>query len=205
MGDTDCASFISGNHASQCISVAVYSKSTDGGATWSSPSRVFSAADRVAEDYPVTQPDGSTLSAPSPTGPVEDVYPAVTVTPGGTVYVSAYRGDVVAPWQSCTNYDPNGSVNCLTSGSYVNNTKLDYVVAKLAGGEQTVTTQPINTRFQFRGGFIGDYTGIASGSDGVFHALWTDTNNTQTIEWWYGHDFGGLRANQQDAVTASGS
>src|SRR5438132_9072273 len=32
-GDTDCAYFIPGNHVSQCHSVAVYSKSTDGGAT----------------------------------------------------------------------------------------------------------------------------------------------------------------------------
>jgi hypothetical protein len=204
-GDADCAYFIAGNHVSQCISVAVYSRSTDGGATWSSPARVFPAGDRTPVDYPVTQPDGSTLQAPSPPGPVEDVFPAVTATPGGAVYLAAYRGDVVAPWQSCSKYDPNGSVNCLTPGPYIHNTKLDYVVATLGGGTSTLTTQPINTRYQFRGGFIGDYTDIASGSDGMYHALWTDTNNTQTIDWWYGHDFNGLRANQQDVVTRSGS
>jgi hypothetical protein len=204
-GDPDCASFIPGNHVSQCHSVAVYSTSSDGGSTWSAPALVFAQKDRTPVDYPVTQPDGSVLNAPSPAGPVEDVFPAITVTPAGTVYLAAYRGDVVAPWQSCTKYDPNGSIHCLQPGPYVHNTKLDYVVKKLGGGETTLTTQPINTRYNFTGGFIGDYTDIASGSDGVYHAFWTDTNNTQSIHWWYGTNFGGIPANQQDVVTRSGS
>jgi hypothetical protein len=203
-GDPDCASFIPGNHVSQCHSVAVYSSSSDGGSTWSAPALVFAQKDRTPVDYPVTQPDGSVLNAPSPAGPVEDVFPAITVTPAGTVYLAAYRGDVVAPWQSCTNFDPNGSIRCLQPGPYVHNTKLDYVVKKLGGGETSLTTQPINTRYQFRGGFIGDYTDIASGADGVYHAFWTDTNNTQSINWWYGYNFGGIPANQQDVVTRSG-
>jgi hypothetical protein len=216
-GDRDCASFIPGNHVSQCYSAAVYSTSTDGGSTWTAPALVFAQKDRTPVDYPVTQPapsagctaaqgcDGSILNAPSPPGPVEDVFPAVTVTPAGSVYLAAYRGDVVAPWQSCLKYDPNGSISCVQTGPYKHNTKLDYVVKKLGGAESTLTTQPINTRFNFSGGFIGDYTDIASGSDGVYHALWTDTNNTQTINWWYGHDFGGIQANQQDVVTRSGN
>lgn len=39
------------------------------------------------------------------------------------------------------------------------------------------------------GGFIGDYTDIAAGSDNTFHALWTDTNNVQTVTWTYGFQF----------------
>jgi hypothetical protein len=96
----------------------------------------------------------------------------------------------------------------LTPGGYVHNTKLDYVVANVAGGgnqNQTgLTNHPINTRYQFRGGFIGDYTDIAVGSDSTFHALWTDTNNQQTINWFYGYNFNGLLANQQDVVTYAG-
>src|SRR5258708_9815519 len=52
-----------------CHSAAVYSKSTNGGATWSAPALIFPALDsstRTAVGYPVTQPDGSTLSAPAP-------------------------------------------------------------------------------------------------------------------------------------------
>ncbi len=205
-GDTNCAYWIVGSASvrDNCHSVAVYSKSTDGGGHWTAPAPVFSAATRQAVDYPVRQPDGSRLTAPA-AQPVEDVFPAVTVTPGGAVYLAAYRGDVVAPWQSCTTYDPNGSINCLTPGPYVDNTKLDYVVKKVGGAESTLTTQSINTRYNFRGGFIGDYTDIASGSDGKYHALWTDTNNTQTVDWWYGFDFGGIKANTQDIVTRSGS
>jgi hypothetical protein len=203
-GDTDCAFFIPGNHLSQCHSVAVYSKSTDGGATWSAPALVFTPGNRTAVDYPVTQPDGSTLSAPNPTGPVEDVFPAVTVAPNGTVYLAAYRGDVVAPWQSCLAF--HTSVFCTTPGPYRNNTKLDYVVNKLGTAESTLTTQPINTRYQFRGGFIGDYTDIAAGSDNMYHALWTDTNNTQTVDWWAGIEFvPNIQANQQDVVVRSGN
>src|SRR5207244_2298973 len=51
-----------------CHLTAVYSKSTDGGATWSAPAPIFpvlDASNRTAIGYPVTQPDGSTLSAPA--------------------------------------------------------------------------------------------------------------------------------------------
>jgi hypothetical protein len=67
------------------------------------------------------------------------------------------------PWQSCFAF--HTSVFCTTPGPYKNNTKLDYVVNKLGTAESTLTTQPINTRYQFRGGFIGDYTDIAAGID----------------------------------------
>jgi hypothetical protein len=68
-----------------------------------------------------------------------------------------------------------------------------------------VTTNPINTRYGFGGGFIGDYTDIAVGSDDVFHALWTDTNNQQSVVWWYGYQFVPTPIHQQDVVTASGN
>ena len=67
-----------------------------------------------------------------------------------------------------------------------------------------VSTHPINTRNGFGGGFIGDYTDIAVGSDNTFHAFWTDTNNKQTVVWFYGLEFVPTPINQEDVVTASG-
>ena len=55
-----------------------------------------------------------------------------------------------------------------------------------ADGTQKVSTHPINTRNGFGGGFIGDYTTVAVGSDNMFHAFWTDTNNKQNVVWFYG-------------------
>ena len=84
----------------------------------------------------------------------------------------------------------------------VNNAKLDYVVTDLTTHTtNTVTTLPINTRYMFHGGFIGDYTDMAVGSDNVAHPLWTDTNNAQRAFWFYGTNFGGILVSQQDIVT----
>ena len=53
--------------------------------------------------------------------------------------------------------------------------------------------------------FFGDYTDIAAGSDDVFHALWTDSNNKQSVVWFYGAQFVPTLINQEDIATASGS
>lgn len=192
-----------------CHSAAVYSVSHDGGATWSTPAPIVAtldAANRAAVGYdPSTNPTGIA----SDTHRVDSLWPGIAVTPSGTVYMSAYFADVVSPWQTCAKPDPNTAVsriNCLLLGKYINNARLDYVVTDLSDGvTQTVTTHPINTRYQFGGGFIGDYTSLAAGSDGTFHAFWTDTNNVQTVVWWYGYQFVPTQVHQQDVVTASGS
>ncbi len=189
-------------------SVAMYSKSTDSGATWSAPARVFAAANRTPIGYPVSQPSGGTLNAPDPAGPVEDIFPAVAVGPNGHVYMSAYRGDVVSPWQTCAAAPapPVGRIECDTLGDYIHNTRLDYVVRDVSTSvTQTVSTHPINTRNGFGGGFFGDYTDIAVGSDNTFHALWTDSNNRQTVVWFYGFEFTPTPINQEDIATAAGS
>jgi hypothetical protein len=99
-----------------------------------------------------------------------------------------------------------GRINCLALDDYINNARLDYAVADLTTGvSNVVSTHPINTRSQFGGGFIGDYTAIAVGSDNVFHAFWTDTNNKQTVTWWYGYEFVPTVINQEDVVTQAGS
>lgn len=182
---------------SDCHAQAVYSKSSDGGATWSAPAAVPGT---IATRLPVGYSDNSGISAPAP-APADSVYPAVSVGSNGAAYFSSYLADVVSPWQSCAKYDPHGSINCLVPGPNINNSKLNYIVSRLGGGTQVATTASINTRYQFRGGFIGDYTDLAVGSDNVAHPMWTDTNNTQNVNWFYGTNFNGLPANQQDVVT----
>ncbi len=197
-----------------CHSASFYSKSTDGGATWSAPALIFPSMDtstRTAIGYPQTQPQppGGTLNAPAARR-VDTLFPAVAIAaPSGRVYMSAYAADVVSPWQRCANpASPTavGRINCLTVGSYINNARLDYVVTDLTTGvTSTVTTHPINSRYGFGGGFFGDYTDMAVGSDDIFHALWTDSNNQQTVVWWYGFQFVPTPNHQQDVVTAAGS
>ena len=155
----------------------------------------------------MSNPDGTTLSAPSPTGAVEEIFPAAAVAPNGNVYLSAYRGDVVSPWQTCAAgpAPPTGRIACDTLGNYINNTRLDYVVRNLATTTNIVSTHPINTRNGFGGGFFGDYTDLAVGSDNTFHALFTDSNNKQTVVWFYGVQFVPTVINQEDIVIASGS
>lgn len=189
-----------------CHSAAVYSKSTNGGATWSAPALIFPALDsstRTAIGYPVTQPDGSTLTAPAPRR-VDSFFPAVAISPSGRVYMSAYVADVISPWQICAKpATPTavGRIDCLQLGNYINNARLDYAVVDLSNSvSNLVTTHPINSRYGFGGGFFGDYTDMAVGSDNNFHALWTDTNNQQTVVWWYGFQFVPTVTNQQDIV-----
>jgi len=194
-----------------CHAATVYSKSTDGGSTWTTPVPIFPALDastRTAIGYPVTQPDTSTLAAPSTARRVDTQWPGIAVSPSGVVYMSAYGADVVSPWQTCASSPPppEGRINCTTLGPYIHNARLDYFVTNIGSGSvQKVSTHPINTRNGFGGGFIGDYTGLAVGSDNVFHALWTDTNNKQTVVWFYGFEFVPTQINQEDVVTASGT
>jgi len=193
-----------------CHAATLYSKSTDGGATWSTPALIFPALDastRTAIGYPVTQPDDSTLSAPAERR-VDTFWPAVAISQSGRVYMSAYTANVVSPWQTCASGPPapEGRINCTALGPYIHNARLNYAVADLStGASGIVSTHPINTRYHFGGGFIGDYTDLAVGSDNTFHAFWTDTNNVQTVVWWYGLEFAPTPVHQQDVVTASGN
>jgi hypothetical protein len=194
-----------------CHAAALLSKSTDGGATWSAPVPAFPSVDastRMAEGYPVAQPGGGTLNAPAARR-VDTLFSAVAVSPSGRVYLSAYAADVVSPWQTCTTLgSPSLSgTNCKTLGNYINNARLDYIVRDLTTGvTNTVTAHPINTRYQFRGGFFGDYTDIAAGSDNAFHAFWTDSNNVQTVDWFGGFEWAaGTNVHQQDVVTSAGN
>ncbi len=208
-GTTGCAYFIAGLAAvrANCHSAAVWSKSTDGGATWSAPAAVFEQGMQTAEGYPVPQPGGGTLSAPTPAA-MEDVFPAAAASANGKVYLGAYRATTVSPWQTCAAgpAPPPGRITCDTLGPYIHNARLDYVVRDVTTNvTNTVSTHLINTRNGFGGGFFGDYTDLAAASDGTFHALWTDSNNKQSVTWFYGSQFvPSALINQEDIVTASG-
>lgn len=195
-----------GGHAA-----AFLSKSVDGGATWSAPVLAFpgvDASNQTAVGYPVTNPDGTTLSAPA-AHRVDTLFSAVAVAPSGRVYLSTYAADVVSPWQTCkVSGSPSLSgTSCKTLGPYINNARLDYIVRDLTtGSTQTVTAHPINTRYQFHALFFGDYTDIAAGSDDNFHAFWTDSNNVQTVDWFGGFEFApGTNVHQQDVVVKNGN
>jgi hypothetical protein len=212
-GDPNCAFFINPGGPTAvraiCHAAAVFSQSTDGGSTWTAPSPIFAglnASNRTPDGYPVTQPSGATFNAPS-ARKVDTFWPGVAISPSGRVYMSSYAADVVSPWQTCASSPPapEGRINCTTLDGYIHNARLNYYVANVgAGTSRKVSTHPINTRYHFGGGFIGDYTDLAVGSDNTFHALWTDTNNVQTVVWWYGLQFTPTQVHQQDVVTASG-
>ena len=68
-----------------------------------------------------------------------------------------------------------------------------------------MSTHPINSRNGFGGGFFGDYTDIDVGSDNTFHAFWTDSNNKQTVQWWFGLQFVPTPINQEDVATIAGN
>lgn len=194
-----------------CHATVLYSKSGDGGATWSAPAVAFPSVDsstQTADGYPVTNPDGTQLTAPAAPRRVDTLFPAISTSPSGKVYLSAYAADVISPWQTCAAgpAPPVGRIECDVLGNYINNARIDYLVTDLAThATQRVSTHPINTRNGFGGGFFGDYTDIAAGPDDVFHALWTDSNNKQDVTWFYGAQFVPTPINQEDIATASGS
>jgi hypothetical protein len=187
-----------------CHVSAVFSKSTDSGATWSVPTPIFPSLD-AANRTTVGYPTGG-LTAPAPRR-VDTFWPGVAVAPSGRVYLSAYAADVVSPWQACLSGPPPpvGRIACDTLDGYIHNARLNYYVSDLTTGiSDKVSTQPINTRYGFGGGFMGDYTDLAVGSDNRFHAFWTDSNNVQTVIWFYGAEFVPTPIHQEDVATAAG-
>ena len=194
-----------------CHATVLYSKSTDGGATWSAPAVAFPSYDsatQTAIGYPAANPDGSQLTAPTAARRVDTLFPAVSISSSGRVFLGAYAADVISPWQTCAAGPPPpvGRIACDTLGNYIHNARLDYVVRDLTTNvTEAVSTHPINTRNGFGGGFFGDYTDIAAGSDNVLHALWTDSNNTQNVVWFYGAQFVPTPINQEDIATAAAS
>jgi len=97
-----------------CHLEAMYSKSTDGGATWGAQAPVFAPSNRVADGYPA-----GGLTAPA-VRPADTFWPGVAISPSGKVYMSAYAADVVSPWRTCAAGPPppEGRINCTTLDGY---------------------------------------------------------------------------------------
>ena len=116
----------------------------------------------------VTSTDGLTFSAPSTitSGAADKVYPAVAAN-GGKIAVSYYTRA----------YSPDTAV-CAANGTTIGQPVCLDVAARGSsdgfGAETRLTTESSNPFIQFNGTFIGDYTGIAMGSDGLAHPVWTD-------------------------------
>ena len=180
-----------------CHAQAVYSKSTDGGTHWSAPAAVpGTVATRTAVGY-----GAGTIPAPAPK-PADSLFPSLAAGPNGSVYFGAYLGDVVSPWQSCTVF-AEARLGCDQLGPVVDNALFDYVVSTPSGVVKKATPEPVNTRYGFGGAFIGDYTDMSVGSDGVVHPLWTDTANEQTVTHWSGVAYPPTVITQQDAATVA--
>ncbi|MDP5228004.1 MULTISPECIES: sialidase family protein [Arthrobacter] len=119
------------------------------------------------------------LSAPVTvtSGPGDKVFPGVAIRDGKTV-VSYYTRGYAATHNPAvcnvvtSNADPSGVAP--VDGSVC----LDYAAKTSTDGfqsEQRLTSEGSNPYIQFSdGAFIGDYTQIVTGSDGVSHAAWTD-------------------------------
>jgi hypothetical protein len=108
-------------------------------------------------------------------------------------FVSSASGDQFYPWAA---FGPDGTVNV----SYLDrmydpaNSKYGVTLARIGSTSGNVTHQRVDTGLSdpnharwFSGAtggktlFLGDYTGLAVGSDGAAHPLWTDMRRMVTI------------------------
>jgi hypothetical protein len=194
-------------------------KSTDGGATWSTPVRASDILSDGNNDYPVNVQGRQTLSnsqfrvnsagnlALDPSSGVlyvtwsdnrngtaastnTDVFAARSLDGGATwsapMTVSGAANDQFYPWAAVA---PDGTLEI----SYFDrsydpaNSKYGMTLATLAPGGGTFGHQRIDTGLSdpnharwFSSStngettFLGDYNGLAIGSDAVAHAFWTD-------------------------------
>jgi hypothetical protein len=119
-----------------------------------------------------------------------------TSTNGGTTwsrpaFVSRAANDQFYPWAAV---EPNGTLDVeFLDRSYDSaNSKYGVTLAQLGPGTRSFTTQRVDTglsdpnhaRWFAVGGqttFLGDYTGLAVGSDGVAHPFWTDMRRVVTV------------------------
>jgi hypothetical protein len=180
---------------------AYYSRSTDGGQTWSAPLPI-----NPSLDASLRTPDGylDPIEGTPPARRVDTFWAGLGTTPSGTIYSSYYAADVISPRRVCLHINP--ATGACDSFGFVPNARLDYWATNLSTGQsQKLTAHPINWRYSFTT-FFGDYSDLAVGSDGAFHAYWTDTNNKQTLDWFVGSEANrGVVINQQDVAVFNGS
>ena len=180
-GEPACADWLGGD-PEDCYSVAVYSKSTDGGATWTRAGAGVRARRRARRSATRSPSRTATRSVRRLRLPGRAGLPGrrgraerAGLSRGVLGRRRSRRGRPAPPVRRRL----RGRITCDTLGDYIHNARLDYKVRDLTTTvTQNVNTHLINTRHGFGGGFFGDYTDIAVGSDNVFHALWTDSNDS---------------------------
>jgi hypothetical protein len=201
-------------------------KSTDGGATWSTPVRASDVLSDGANDYPVNVQGRQTLSnsqfrvnsagnltidpssgalfvtwSDNRNGTAANTNTDVFVsasTDGASTWsrplaVSRAANDQFYPWAAV---GPDGALDVVYfDRSYdAANSKYGVTLAELAAGAHNFTLERVDTGLSdpnharwFSAGtngqttFLGDYNGLAVGSDGIAHPFWTEMRRVVTV------------------------
>jgi hypothetical protein len=123
----------------------------------------------------VTSSNGTSFSTPSVVSGGDVAFPAVAAF-GGKIAVSYYTRALADNTAVC--HAVTGNAPGTPPAMSATNVCLDYAARSSTDGfalETRLTSQSSNPYVQFAdGGFIGDYTQIAYGADGVAHPTWTD-------------------------------
>jgi hypothetical protein len=123
----------------------------------------------------VTSNDGITYAAPAAIASGDTVFPSVAAN-GGKIAVSYYTRAYSPATAQCTAVTGNDPDTAPADGGIP--VCLDYAARTSSDGfasETRLTTESSNPYMEFAdGSFIGDYSQIALGSDGVAHPVWTD-------------------------------
>ena len=103
-------------------------------------------------------------------------------------------GDQWRPWVAVA---PDGTVNVMIQDRSYDpaNSKYGITLARLRPGASSFTLQRVDTGLSDpnhslwfsnppggQASFVGDYNGMAIGSDGIAHLLWTDMRQTITVK-----------------------
>lgn len=122
-----------------------------------------------------TSNNGTAYSAPAVISAGDTVFPSVAAN-GGKVTVSYYTRTYSPATAQCTAVTGNPPNTPPANGGIP--VCLDYAARSSSDGfasELRLTTESSNPYVMFAdGSFIGDYSQIALGSDGVAHPVWTD-------------------------------
>ena len=127
--------------------------------------------------------------------------------PTGGPYFSAYRGDVVSPWQTCA----NSARRRRRAGSTVGIWATTSTTPGSTTGSPTAPTLQSSARIRSTPATASEAGSSATtptspyGSDGALHAFWTDSNNKQTVVWWFGLQFVPTPINQEDVAVWNGT
>jgi hypothetical protein len=112
------------------------------------------------------------------TTPQDKVFPSVA-SQGGKVVVSYYTRDYgISSASAACNVQTNASPSGVTPIPSARSVCVDYAAKLSADGflaQTRLSTESSNPFVQFAdGSFIGDYTQVAVGTDGIAYAAWTD-------------------------------